>query len=174
MIDSQKMNCVVTESCDDAYDVAQNIDLIPSIVPRTCKDIKRTDLSQPDYFSSLHLYEQIPIIPSNMSANNFTGTNPAGAQHPAASTQPTTTSTSGTKGAEAGEGLKGIFAKGHVSLLSLDLAFLSDTVCRASASPFAATSIAPSMVSLVMTPREQRTSELLVEASRSSSLDSLP
>ncbi|CAD0085830.1 unnamed protein product [Aureobasidium mustum] len=40
-----------------------------------------------------------------MSANNFTGTNPT--------TQSTATSTSGTKGAEAGEGLKGMFAKGH-------------------------------------------------------------
>ncbi|KAK6005557.1 hypothetical protein QM012_007199 [Aureobasidium pullulans] len=47
-----------------------------------------------------------------MSANNFSGTNPAGSNHPTA-TQPTATSTSGTKGAEAGEGLKGIFAKGH-------------------------------------------------------------
>lgn len=55
-----------------------------------------------------------------MSANNFTGANPTGANHPGATTtQSTTTSTSGTKGAEAGEGLKGIFAKGHVSLLSI-------------------------------------------------------
>ncbi|KAG9655942.1 hypothetical protein KCU98_g604, partial [Aureobasidium melanogenum] len=46
-----------------------------------------------------------------MSANNFSGTNPAGSNHPTAQT--TTTSTSGTKGAEAGEGLKGLFAKGH-------------------------------------------------------------
>ncbi|KAH0357066.1 hypothetical protein KCU81_g807, partial [Aureobasidium melanogenum] len=47
-----------------------------------------------------------------MSANNFSGTNPAGSNHPT-STQPTATSTSGNKGTEAGEGLKGLFAKGH-------------------------------------------------------------
>jgi hypothetical protein len=52
-----------------------------------------------------------------MSTNNFSGTNPAGSNHPTAQT--TTTSTSGTKGAEAGEGLKGLFAKGHVSLVSI-------------------------------------------------------
>ncbi|KAI4738648.1 hypothetical protein E4T50_10872 [Aureobasidium sp. EXF-12298] len=47
-----------------------------------------------------------------MSANNFTGTNPSGANHPTA-THTTATTTSGTKGAEAGQGLKGVFAKGH-------------------------------------------------------------
>ncbi|KAI4719227.1 hypothetical protein E4T48_04574 [Aureobasidium sp. EXF-10727] len=47
-----------------------------------------------------------------MSANNFPGTNPSGSNHPTA-TNTTATSTSGTKGAEAGQGLKGMFAKGH-------------------------------------------------------------
>jgi hypothetical protein len=53
-----------------------------------------------------------------MSANNFTGTNPSGANHPTA-THTTATTTSGTKGAEAGQGLKGVFAKGHVSFLHI-------------------------------------------------------
>ncbi|CAC9890857.1 unnamed protein product [Aureobasidium pullulans] len=50
-----------------------------------------------------------------MSANNFTGTNPSGANHPTTTdtTTTSTTSTAGTHGANAGEGLKGMFAKGH-------------------------------------------------------------
>jgi hypothetical protein len=52
-----------------------------------------------------------------MSANNFTGTNPSGVNHPTTTHTTTTTSTGGTAGAEAGQGLKGVFAKGHVSLL---------------------------------------------------------
>ncbi|KAI4792450.1 hypothetical protein E4T44_12807 [Aureobasidium sp. EXF-8845] len=48
-----------------------------------------------------------------MSANNFTGTNPSGVNHPTTTHTTTTTSTGGTAGAEAGQGLKGVFAKGH-------------------------------------------------------------
>jgi len=54
-----------------------------------------------------------------MSANNFTGTNPSGVNHPTTSTHTTATTTSGTKGAEAGQGLKGVFAKGHVSFMHI-------------------------------------------------------
>ncbi|KAI5204234.1 hypothetical protein E4T39_03688 [Aureobasidium subglaciale] len=51
-----------------------------------------------------------------MSANNFTSTNPTGATHTTTGTvHPTTTSTTtgNNKGAEVGQGLKGLFAKGH-------------------------------------------------------------
>ncbi|KAI5212908.1 hypothetical protein AUEXF2481DRAFT_81254 [Aureobasidium subglaciale EXF-2481] len=51
-----------------------------------------------------------------MSANNFTGTNPTGATHTttgAANPTTTSTTTGGNKGAEVGQGLKGLFAKGH-------------------------------------------------------------
>lgn len=45
-----------------------------------------------------------------MADNNFPGTNPTGANHPTT----THTTTSATKGESAGQGLKGMFAKGHV------------------------------------------------------------
>jgi hypothetical protein len=82
-------------------------------------DIKRAELYQtrlPTLITAFDIHNNIHIHISIMSANNFTGTNPSGANHPT-STNTAATSTSGNMGAEAGQGLKGVFAKGHVSLL---------------------------------------------------------
>jgi hypothetical protein len=82
-------------------------------------DIKRAELYH--LVTAFDTQNYIHIHISIMSANNFTGTNPSGANHPT-STNTTATSTSGNVGSEAGQGLKGVFAKGHVSLLHvLDL-----------------------------------------------------
>jgi hypothetical protein len=87
-------------------------------------DIKRAEQYQLGYLQLITAFDTqtyIHIHISIMSANNFTGTNPSGANHPT-STNTTATSTSGNVGSEAGQGLKGVFAKGHVSLLHvLDL-----------------------------------------------------